>query len=439
MEYKVEEISPVERKIQVSVPAEEATSAILATTALYRRDADVKGFRKGKVPTDMVEARYRKQIFDEATTDLINLHINQILTELKLVPMSGLKVDAGQIVKGEDFSYSVSFEVAPRLDLPEYKGRKIEQESVEVKDDEVQAVVERIRESLAEVAEVEEPREAKDGDVVTVSFAALAGGEFEGLKADNFQLELGKGQALEGFEQLIIGLKPDEQRTGMISFPADFINEKLAGKSTEVRVHLHSIKEKRLPEMTDELAKKAGNFEGVDKMREAIVESYTKSRTQLNKSVAQNKLIDQLMEGMEIPLPPSLVEKNIGYMVSERRERLERRGKSLESLGKSMEELQAEFKPEAEKMARTQVFLLAVATAEGLTVDPQEVEAVIRQAAAQSGQEFENLREYHERTGLIHDIKDRILADKASELIYETAVVTEVPPAQGAGGAEASA
>ncbi|EMG39052.1 trigger factor [Desulfocurvibacter africanus PCS] len=439
MEYKVEEISPVERKIQVSVPAEEATSAILATTALYRRDADVKGFRKGKVPTDMVEARYRKQIFDEATTDLINLHINQILTELKLVPMSGLKVDAGQIVKGEDFSYSVSFEVAPRLDLPEYKGRKIEQESVEVKDDEVQAVVERIRESLAEVAEVEEPREAKDGDVVTVSFAALAGGEFEGLKADNFQLELGKGQALEGFEQLIIGLKPDEQRTGMISFPADFINEKLAGKSTEVRVHLHSIKEKRLPEMTDELAKKAGNFESVDKMREAITESYTKSRTQLNKSVAQNKLIDQLMEGMEIPLPPSLVEKNIGYMVSERRERLERRGKSLESLGKSMEELQAEFKPEAEKMARTQVFLLAVATAEGLTVDPQEVEAVIRQAAAQSGQEYENLREYHERTGLIHDIKDRILADKASELIYETAEVTEVPPAQDAGGAEASA
>jgi trigger factor len=186
-------------------------------------------------------------------------------------------------------------------------------------------------------------------------------------------------------------------------------------------------------------AKKAGNFESMDKMREAITESYTKSRSQLNKSVAQNKLIDQLMEGMEIPLPPSLVEKNIGYMVSERRERLERRGKSLESLGKSMEELQAEFKPEAEKMARTQVFLLAVATAEGLTVDPQEVEAVIRQAAAQSGQEFENLREYHERTGLIHDIKDRILADKASELIYETAEVTEVPPAQGAGGAEASA
>lgn len=439
MEYKVEEISPVERKIQVSVPAEEASAAILATTALYRRDADVKGFRKGKVPTDMIEARFRKQIYDEATTDLINLHINQILDELKLVPMSGLKVDAGQIVKGEDFNYSISFEVAPRLDLPEYKGRKVEQESVVVNEDEVKAVIERIRDSLAEVAEVEEPREAKTGDVVTVSFAALAGGEFEGLKADNFQLELGKGQALADFEQLVTGLKPGEQRTGTLSFPEDFINEKLAGKSTEVRVHLHSIKEKRLPELNDELAKKAGNFENVDKMREAIVESYTKSRSQLNKSVAQNKLIDQLMEGLEIPLPPSLIEKNVNYMVSERRERLERRGKSLESLGKSMEELKAEFKPDAEKMARTQVFLLAVASAEGLSVDPQEVDAVIRQAAAQSGQDYAQLREYHERTGLIHDIKDRILADKASELIYDSAEVSEVPPAQDTGGAEASA
>lgn len=428
MEYKVEEISPVERTIQVSVPAEEATAAILATIALYRRDADVKGFRKGKVPSDMVEAKHRKQIHDEATQDLINLHINQILDELKLVPMSGIKVDAGQLVKGEEFKYSISFEVAPKIDLPQYKGRKVEQESVEVNETEVQAVVERIRESLAEVVDVEEPREAKDGDVVTVSFAALAGGEFEGLKADNFQLELGKGQALEDFEKLVVGLKPGEQRTGAISFPEDFINEKLAGKSTEVRVHLSSIKEKKLPEMTDETAKKAGGFESVDKMREAIVESYKKSRAQLNKSVAQNKLLDDLMAGLEIPLPPSLVDKNVAYMISERRERLERRGKSLESLGKSLEELKEEARPEAEKMARTQIFLLAVASAEGLTVTMDEVDAVIRQAASQSGQDYAQMREYHERSGLIHDIKDRILADKASDFLYDNAEITEVPP-----------
>ncbi len=428
MEYKVEEISPVERTIQVSVPAEEATAAILATIALYRRDADVKGFRKGKVPSDMVEAKHRKQIHDEATQDLINLHINQILDELKLVPMSGIKVDAGQLVKGEEFKYSISFEVAPKIDLPQYKGRKVEQESVEVNETEVQAVVERIRESLAEVVDVEEPREAKDGDVVTVSFAALAGGEFEGLKADNFQLELGKGQALEDFEKLVVGLKPGEQRTGAISFPEDFINEKLAGKSTEVRVHLSSIKEKKLPEMTDETAKKAGGFESVDKMREAIVESYKKSRAQLNKSVAQNKLLDDLMTGLEIPLPPSLVDKNVAYMISERRERLERRGKSLESLGKSLEELKEEARPEAEKMARTQIFLLAVASAEGLTVTMDEVDAVIRQAASQSGQDYAQMLEYHERSGLIHDIKDRILADKASDFLYDNAEITEVPP-----------
>ena len=437
MEYNVESISPVERKVTVTVPAEEVDAAILATTALYRRDADMKGFRKGKVPSSIVESKYKKQIIDEATTDMVNLHINEVLGELKLVPLSGLNVDSGELTKGEDFVYSFSFEVAPEFELPEYKGLKAKQERAVVDETEVDAVVDRIRGNLAELKDVDENRSPVDGEVVVISFAALNDEEFEGIKADNFQLELGQGQALPEFEEVVKKLTPGNAATEKITFPEDFINETLAGKTAEMRIHLTSIQEKTLPEIDDDLAQKAGGFENVAKMREAIVESYKKSREQLTKSAAQKKLLDDLVGTVDFPLPPSLVDKNLNYMLQDYVDKLERRGKSLASQDKTPESLREEMTPDAESLARKQVLLLAVAAKEDLDVQPGEVEAVVRQAAAESGQEFETLWQYHERTGSLFDIKDRLLADKAMELIYEAAEVEEVEPAEEEAKAEA--
>lgn len=430
MQYSVEEVSPVERKVSVTVPAEEVEAAILATTALYRRDAEVKGFRKGKVPSSMVESKFKKQILGEAKTDLINVHVGEVLGELKVTPLGGLNVDAGELLKGEDYAYTFSFETTPVLDLPEYKGLKVEQEKVEVKEEEVQVVIDRIRENMAQLVDVEEERQPVDGDVVVMSFAALGDAEFEGLKADNFQLELGKGQALDDFETLVKTLTPGKQTTGNVTFPEDFINESIAGKTVEMRVHLTSIHEKQLPEMSDELAKIAGGFESVEKLKESIHASYVQSREQLARSAAQNKMLKDLMDGLDIPLPPSMIQKHQDYLVRRQIESLEKRGKSLASTGKSEADLAEEVKSEAEELTRNQVFLMAVANAEDLTVQPQEVENVLRQAAQQSGQDFQEVMAYHEQTGLIWDVKDRILADRAMEFIYAEADVELVEPAE---------
>lgn len=429
MNYTVEEISPVERKIAVTVPTDEVNAAILATTALYARDVEMKGFRKGKVPTSMVESRFKKRILEEATGDLINVHIGEVLGSLKLTPLAGLKVDAGQLDKDADFTYAFSFEVAPKFDLPLYTGLVVEEEAVAIDDDEVGKVVDRIRDNLAELEDVTEPRKPVDGDVVIVSFAALGDAAFEGLKADNFQMEMGKGQSLPAFEEVIKSLDPGETKTQELDFPEDFINEGLAGKRVEMRIFLKEIKVKKLPEVTDELAAKAG-FKDLDTMRQAIVASLSQNRKELVKSAAQKKLLDGLVEGLDFPLPPSLVEKNLSYIVSDQVSRLERRGKSLASTGKTVEELRSEFMPEALALTKTQVFLMAVATAEGLTVQPEEVDHIIRQAAAQTGQDYEQLRQLHERSGTVFDIKDRLLADKAMDLIYAHAEVREVPAAE---------
>ncbi len=429
MKYSVEDVSPVQKKVNIQVPAEEVHAALAATTALYRKDVDIKGFRKGKVPSSVVEGRFKKQIYNEATTDLINLHINQILGEMKVSPLSSIDVDAGLLARDQEFKYSFSFEVAPEFELPEYKGITIEEEEVEVNPAEIDLVIERLRQNMAELLVVDEQRSPRDKEVVVIDFQAFDEGKpIQGIKAENFQMTLGEGGALPEFEELVKELTPGSTASRNITMPDDFLNKDLAGKDVLMQVTLHNIKEKKLPEVDDELAQKAGGFDSVDKLKEVIRESYVSSRKQLHKSAAQKKALDELKAKVEFELPPSLVSGRIEQKIAEFRSQMEKKGRDPDSLGRTREELEEQFRPEAEDMIKSQIFLLAVANAEDLTVSEQEINAYIQQQAQSSGQNAEELKKFYHDNNLMFALKDTLLADKAMELIYENSEVKMVPP-----------
>ncbi len=431
MEYNVTNISPVKKQVDIEVPSEEVHAALAATTAMYRNDVDIKGFRKGKVPSSVIESKFKKQIYSEATNELINLHINQIISELKVNPLSGIEVDAQQMVRGQDFNYSISFEVAPQFELPEYEGLTIEEEDVEINPDEVKMVIERIRNNLAELVPVDEMRNPRDGETVVIDFQAFKDGKpVEGVKVDNFQMTLGEGNALASFEELVRKLTPGQTDESEITLPEDFLNKELAGKNVMMMITLHSIKEKKLPDIDDELAQKAGGFETVEQLKEVIEKSYIGSRKQLNKGSAQKKVLDELKGKVQFDLPQSLVQGRIEQKISELRNKTEAKGKSFESLGKTREELEEMFKAEAEDLVKSQLFLLAVADKEELTVEPHELDDYLQNLARSSGQEFEKLKSFYEENNLMFALKDTILADKAMERIYEKAEVKIIPPAK---------
>jgi trigger factor len=430
MDYKVEELSPVKRKINVTVPVEEVNAALSAGVALYRARYEIKGFRRGKAPASVVEGKYRTQIYSEATNDLINYQINEILSALGTMPLSRIDMDGKELVRDQEFHYAISFEVAPDFALPDYEGLAVEVEKAEVKDEEVQEVEKRILNNAATVKPITEVRPAKDGDIVVITFGAYKGEEvFQGIQAENFELTLGDRQALPEFEAMLKTLKTGEKGECEITFPEDFINPAMAGQTLTMRATLHSIKEKTLPELTDEVAKRAGGFDSVEKMREAIVQSYMQSREQLNRSVAQKKLLDQLLAKVDFELPPSMVENHIDRLLADLEQRLDRQGKSLASLNKTPEELRESHRAQAEEAVRSEILLLAVAKKEKLEVKPEEIDGALTQVARQHGQDLLSVKQYYEEHNLIFPLKDRLLADKAIELIYARAAKTEVEPA----------
>jgi trigger factor len=430
MDYNVEDISPVKKQVNIQVPAEEVHAALAATTALYSKDADIKGFRKGKVPSSVIEGKFKKQIYNEAATELINVHINQIIAELKVNPLNQIAVDAAEMKRGEDFNYSISFEVPPAIDLPEYYGISIEEEDVEVKPDEVQAVIDRIRNNLAEYELVDEERPPRDGEAVVIDFQAFKDDKpVEGVKVDNFQMNLGEGSALAAFEDLVKKLVPGQTDEADITLPEDFLNPDLAGQDVLMRITLHSIKEKRLPDLDDELAQRAGKFESFDKMKEVIEQSYILSRKKLNKSTAQKKALDELKAKIDFELPESLVEGRIEQKIGELKNQLEKKGRSFESFGKSREELREMFIEDARDLVKSQLFLLAVAEKEEVSVDQQEIDGYLQSLAQSSGQQFEQIKSFYEQHNLMFAVKDSIMADKAMEIIYDKAEIKIIPPA----------
>ncbi|GAB6035583.1 trigger factor [Fundidesulfovibrio butyratiphilus] len=428
MEYNVTEVSPVETSINVKVPAEEVNAAMAATIAIYRQRTDMPGFRKGKVPSSLVEAKFRKQIMHEAANDLLNVHINDIMNELKHMAISRLDVSEVELERDKPIEYTVTFEHAPKFDLPEYKGLAVEEEEALASDEEVSSVVERIRNNLADFKVLSEDRLPVDGDSVVVSFSATENGEpVPGVKAENFQLSLGENQALPDFEALVKTILPGRDATGKVSFPADFINQGLAGKTVDMNVTLHVIKERQLPDLNDEMAKRAGNFDSLAHMREVIAKSYATSRQQLYRAAAQKKLLDELLAKMDFALPPSMVTEQTAHLVNEFKDKLERQGKSPEALGKSDEELVKEMEPKAKEMVKAQIFLLTLADKEGIETTPQEIDGFFNQMAARTGQDVLTLKQYYEHNNLVIPVRDKILADKAMEHLYNQAQVTKVP------------
>lgn len=430
MEYQLEEVSPVQKKVKVTVPAEEVNAALNTTVALFKKDLKISGFRQGKVPAELVESRFQKEVYEQARKDLLNVHFNQIFSELGAEPTAGLNVDdETSMQRDQDYHYSIGFEVRPQIELPEYHGLQVQERQTEVSQDQVDSMVHQLQRASSSLQVVEDGRAPQDGNVAVVDFTVYENGQpLENFRASGFELSLGQGQALEDFETIVKEMHPGEKTKKPVTFPEDFINEQLAGKTLDMEVQLNVVKEYQLPEVDDNLFAKVG-VGSVQGMRDKLAENMGKYQENMERSRSQQELLDQLASRMEVSLPPSMLESQLNYLLQKKQEQMESQGKSLESLG-SMEELREQFLPTAEDQVKKQLILLEIAQKEELTVSDQEVERQLQRMAQENGQDPQQLKEYYEKNNLMFALRDSLLADKAMERLYQYAQVEKVESLQ---------
>lgn len=430
MEFTVEDVSPVKKKVNVSVPAEEVKAALATAAATIGQDLQIDGFRKGKVPASLIRQRFGASIEKEARESLINVHINEVLGKLGVNPISGISMEGeeNELEEGKPFAYSMEFEVLPKFDLPSYEGLEVEEESSEPKKDVVDNVIKGVMQRMARLEPAEGNGPAQNGQIAVIDFEFFEDGKpMPNYKSSNFELPIGGGAALKEFENLVTTIPVGHTADGSITFPEDFIAPELAGKTVDVKVTVHAVKERKLPELNDDLAKELGS-ESVDELWKKYEDVARSTLKYVHKAEAEHKLIDGLAKQTDFELPESVVRREVELLISDYMARMEQEGKRVDASREGIGKLKEQFMPHAQQRAREKIVLMSIAEKEKLEVTALELAEAVNEGARKFG---ENPQEYFhklERTGMLQQLQEHLLCDKAMDLVYERANVEIVTP-----------
>lgn len=416
---KLEEANKFE--LEVSVDGETFKKAINKIYKKQVKNINIPGFRKGKAPMHVIEKMYGKEVFyDDAMQDCYPEALSDAAKEadVKIVAVDALEaVDASD----DGFTFKATIIVEPEVEIENYNGIEVEKKSTEVTDELINEEIEKVRDRNSRMVTVED-RAAENGDVAVIDFEGFLDGEpFEGGKAENYNLKLGDGQFIPGFEEQIVGHNTDEEFTIKVTFPEGYQAEELKGKETEFKIKLHEIKKKELPEVDDEFVKDVSDKETLDEYKAQLSEEIKKRLEDEADRDFDNQLIDKLIENMSGEIPEAMYDNQVNDMLREFDMRLRSQGMDmatyLKYTGMDEESVKAMYRPEAEKRVKLRLILQAIAAKEALTADEKDIEEEYNKLAEAYKMDVEKVKEAISAEGLAEDI----MVDKAMKFVRDNA------------------
>jgi trigger factor len=427
MQTSLSELPDSRVRVEVEVPAKDVERATSRVARAMAKEMRLPGFRQGKAPASLVVQRLGfDAVLGEAIRDALPEWYEKALLETGVSPIGDPDIKMGSTpeAEGEPLTFSFEVGVRPPAKLGEYKGLEVGRAEQEVPDEIVDREIERVREGFARLVPVE--RAAAEGDSLLIDFEGLIDGKaFEGGKAEDYLLALGSGQLIEGFEEQLTGAAPGEERTVTVAFPADYQAEHLAGKEAQFNVTVKEVREKVLPELDDEFAADASEFDTLEELRADVREKVgaaLESRAEEDFRVAA---VDVAVQAASVDVPTGLVTAR----ATERWERLERqlagRGMDpnafLQMQGKTREELIEESKPDAERELKREAVVTAIAEAEGIEVSEEELVEALAHSAEHERTTPQKLLKRLQANGRDAVVREDIRARKAIELVAESA------------------
>ena len=423
MNVQVENLEKNMAKLTVEVPAEELEKALQAAYMKEKNKISVPGFRKGKVPRQMIEKMYGAAIFyEEAANILIQDNYAQAMEESGADIVSRPVIDVVQIESGKPFIFTAEVAVRPEVKLGKYKGVQVTKVDTTVTDEEVDNAVEAERQKNARMVTVTD-RAAANGDTAVIDYEGSVDGVlFEGGKAENHSLELGSHSFIDTFEDQIVGHNAGDEFDVNVTFPTEYHAAELAGKPAVFKVKLHEIKVKELPELNDEFAQDVSEFDTLDEYKADVRKHLEVEKENEAKRTKEDEAITKIIEKSEMEIPEAMIETQCENMVNDFAQRIAQSGLTMEQYmqfsGMTLDKLKEQVRPEAEMRIKSSLVLEQIAKDENIEISDEEVDAEIERMAAQYGMEADKLKEYmgeSEKTSMKRDLA----VTKAVDLIME--------------------
>ncbi len=410
-------------ELEVSVPAEEFEKACQAAYQRRVKKIEVPGFRKGKAPRKTIERLYGEGIFfEDAINALYPGALEEAVKEADIELVARPVVDVTAVSKADGFTFKATCVVKPEVSVKNYKGIKASKEVKEVTDEDINNEIERLRNRNARTISVSD-RAAQNDDVVVIDFdGSVDGVPFDGGKAEKFDLTLGSGQFIPGFEDQIVGHNVDDEFDVNVKFPEDYHAEELKGKDAVFKVKIHEINAKELPEVDDEFAKDVSEFDTLAELKEDIKKRLTEQNEKTATTDFENKLIDEVIANMEGEVPEEMYESRIDEMVRDFDYRLRNQGMDigvyLQYTGMDMAAFRLTFKEQAERQVKIRLALEKVVELENIQTTDEDLEKEYQRIADSYNMELDKVKTMIPAEDLLADVA----VNKAVDLIKESAV-----------------
>lgn len=398
MSLQVEKLEKNMAKLTIEVPAEDLEKALQNAYKKQKNKISLPGFRKGKVPRQMIEKMYGPEIFyDDAANELIPKAYAKAYDESGLDIVSRPEIDVVQIEKGKPFVFTAEVAIKPEVTLGEYKGLEVDKVSTRVTQKEIDAKVQEEAEKNAREIVVED-RPVQDGDEVIMDFEGFVDGvAFEGGKGENYPLTIGSGSFIPGFEEQLVGAEAEKEVEVNVTFPEDYHAEELKGKAAVFKCTVHEIKTKEIPEIDDEFASEVSEFDTLEEYKADIKAKIKEQKVAEGKTKQEDQVVEQAVKNASYEIPEAMVDTQVSQMMDEFSQRIRSQGLSMEQYfqftGMTQDKMLEEMRPQAVKRIETRLVLEAIVKAENIEITDERLDEEIAKMAETYKMEADKLKE----------------------------------------------
>ena len=425
MKSAVETLSPTRAKLTVEVPFEELKPSLDAAYKSIAQQINVPGFRKGKVPPAVIDRQVgRGAVLDQAINDVLPQKYIEALQENELQPLAQPEIEVTKYEDNQALEFTAEVDIRPQFELPSYEGVEAQVEDVEVSDEDVTEQVEALRQRFGTLSDVE--REVQDGDFVVIDLVATEDGQtVEGAEVSGMSYQVGRGGMVEGLDEALLGTSAGDEKT----FTTQLVGGDLVGQDVEVTVKVTQVQEQELPEVDDDFAQLASEFDTAEELTADVRTRLANGKRLEQAAAARDAVLEALLERVEIPLPDSMVTEELNARRQNVEQQLAMAGitmeKYLEDEGQTAEEFEAELERRVRDAVAAQFLLDDIAKKEEFGVEQQELSEHLVRRAQQSGQNPQEFANHMFEHNHIPELVQEILRGKALAQIVESATVTD--------------